>query len=148
MHHRGTEGTKQEENGVEGMKDFHELEVWRRAHELNRFVYALVKTYPGLVEHGLAPPMRRASIAIASNIAEGCGGSGNSGAERWYFNAAMGEASALEYLVLLAYELRLIPYDRTEWFTGMAVEIQRMLLSMLKEKTTESRAPASLTLVQ
>ena len=129
------------------MKDFRKLEVWRRAYVLNRWVYALVRTHPGLVRYGLAPQMRRSSTAIAASIAEACGSyENNSG--RWYFNAALGAMSSLEYLMLLAFDLRLIPDARTDWFIEMAVEIQEMLRATLTEKETERRAAPSLTLVQ
>jgi len=130
------------------MKDFRELEVWRRAHVLNRWVYALVRTHPGLVRYGLAPQMRRSSIAIAANIAEACGAYDNNGG-RWYFNAALGSVASLDYLVFLAFELGLISDDRAEWFTEIAVDIEGMLRALLAEKpTTESRSPASVMLVQ
>src|SRR5208337_4151655 len=92
-----------------GMKDFRTLKVWEQAHMLTQSVYMLMEECPGLVRYGLAPQMRRASTSIAANIAEGCGRSGNDGAEQWYFNAAMGSAASLEYHVLLAHDLALIP---------------------------------------
>jgi four helix bundle protein len=131
------------------MKDFRTLKVWEQAHMLTQSVYMLMEECPGLVRYGLAPQMRRASTSIAANIAEGCGRSGNDGAEQWYFNAAMGSAASLEYHVLLAHDLALIPDDYYEWFHQMTVDIEGMLRSLLtKEKTTASRSPASLTLVQ
>jgi len=130
------------------MKDFRELEVWRRAHVLNRWVYALVGHYPGLVRYGLAAQMRRSSVAIATNIAEACGAFENNGG-RWYFNAALGSVASLECLVFLALEMGLIPDARAQWFTETAVDIRTMLRSSLAEKeTTDDKSPASLTLVQ
>jgi len=129
------------------MKDFKELEVWRRAHELNHWVHALVDSYPSLGRHGLASQMRRASTDIARNIAQGCGSSGNEGAERWYFNAALGAAAALDYLMFLGFEQRLVPPGCAARFLEMKVEIQ-VRLRDAGRKETERRAPASLTLVQ
>jgi four helix bundle protein len=130
------------------MKDFMEVEVWRRAYALNRWVYALVRTHPALARNGLAPQMQRSSTAIAANIAEGCGAYENNGG-RWYFNAALGAMSSLEYLMLLAFDLRLIPDARTDWFIEMSFDIREGLRGLLEEKkTTDSRSPASLTMVQ
>jgi four helix bundle protein len=130
------------------MKDFRKLEVWRRAHALNRWVYALVDSYPGLVRHGLAVEMRQASTEIACNIARGCGSSGNDGAERWYCNVALGALASLDCLMFLAFDLRLIPHGCAERFLAMKVRVQEKLRAMLNEEETEARAPASLTLVQ
>src|SRR5271166_719145 len=112
---------------------------------LNWSVYDLTVECSGLVRAGLAPQMQRESTAIASNIARGCGSSGNDGAQRWHFNNAMGAAASLDYLVYLAFELRLIPADYYEWFHQMAVDIQGMLDSMVTKDKAGERAPASLT---
>ena len=130
------------------MKDFRKVDAWERAYMLNWSVYDLTVECSGLVRAGLAPQMQRESTAIASNIARGCGSSGNDGAQRWHFNNAMGAAASLDYLVYLAFELGLIPDDYYEWFHQMAVDIQGMLRGSLEEKAAEKRAPASLTLVQ
>jgi four helix bundle protein len=131
------------------MKDFKTLEVWERAHMLTQSVYMLVEECPALARYGLAPPMQRASVDIAAKIAEGCGRSGNDGAEQWYFNAAIGSAASLEYYVLLAHDLALIPDDYHEWFNQMAVDIQGMLRGLLAEKKTAASRPAALvTMVQ
>ena len=103
---------------------------------------------PGLVRAGLASQMQRESTAIASNIARGCGSSGNDGAQRWHFINAMGAAASLDYLVYLAFELRLISDDYYESFHQMAVDIQGMLDSMVTKDKAGERSPASLTLVQ
>ena len=130
------------------MKDFMELEVWRRAHTLNLWVHKLVRFYPGLVRQGLASQMQRAGTAIAAHIAEGCGSSGNPGSEKWHLNAALGSASSLDYLVFLAHDLGLIHDARVEWFMETSAEVQTMLCVMLTEQEMEDRAPASLTMVQ
>jgi four helix bundle protein len=128
--------------------NFRKLDVWERAHMLAQSVYSLTDEHPGLVRYGLASQMQHAGADIASNIARGCGSSGNDGAQRWYFNAAMGSAASLEYLVLLTFELGLIPDDEQEWFTTMAVDVQKMLGAMLDEEAVEERASASLAIVQ
>jgi four helix bundle protein len=130
------------------MKDFRKLEVWERAYMLNWSVYDLRWECSGLVRAGVAPQMQRESTAIASNIARGCGSSGNDGAQPWHFNNAMGAAASLDYLVYLAFELGLISDDYYEWFHQMTVDIQGMLRSMMAKETRESRSQASLTLVQ
>jgi four helix bundle protein len=130
------------------MTNFKDLEVWEWAYMLNLSVYDLTRDRPGLARKGLAPQMERAATDIASSIARGCGTWGNAGARRWYFNAAMGSAASLEYLVLLAFALRLIPGFEHEWFTTTVVEIQKLLRAALEEKGMEKSSPASVTLVQ
>jgi four helix bundle protein len=50
---------------------FEKLEVWKLARDLCVYIYKLTTTFPGEEKFGLVSQMRRASISIASNIAEG-----------------------------------------------------------------------------
>lgn len=50
---------------------FEKLEVWKDAKELAKQIYVLTAEYPTEEKFGLTSQLRRASISVASNIAEG-----------------------------------------------------------------------------
>ncbi len=52
---------------------FKELVVWQRSIELSLEIYKLTAAFPSTEQYGLTSQMRRASVSIASNIAEGSG---------------------------------------------------------------------------
>jgi len=52
---------------------FEKLDVWHRAIEFADVVYLLTQRFPGDERFGLTRQMRRASVSVSSNIAEGCG---------------------------------------------------------------------------
>ena len=52
---------------------FEKLEVWHLARTLNRSVYQATKRFPKDELFGLTSQLRRASISVSSNIAEGSG---------------------------------------------------------------------------
>jgi hypothetical protein len=52
---------------------FMDLVVWQRAVELSTEVYRLTSSFPKSELFGLVSQMRRASVSVASNIAEGYG---------------------------------------------------------------------------
>ena len=57
---------------------FQDLTVWQRAMELTECVYRLdSKSFPKEELYGLTSQLRRASISVASNIAEGRGDEAN-----------------------------------------------------------------------
>jgi hypothetical protein len=60
-------------------QSFKELIVWQRAIELTVAIYQLTSGFPDDERFGLTNQMRRASVSIASNIAEGYGGSTTGG---------------------------------------------------------------------
>lgn len=54
-------------------QDYRKLIVWQNAIELTVPVYKLTRPFPKEEIYGLTSQMRRASVSIASNIAEGRG---------------------------------------------------------------------------
>jgi four helix bundle protein len=59
------------------MQDFKNLTVWQAARRFTRSLYQLTADFPASEKFGLKAQMRRASISICSNIAEGCGRRGD-----------------------------------------------------------------------
>ena len=52
---------------------FEDLEVWQEARRLNREISRLAKRFPASEQFALTSQIRRASVSISSNIAEGSG---------------------------------------------------------------------------
>jgi hypothetical protein len=53
------------------VKDFHELKVWQKAHQLTVAVYRITAAFPREELYGLTSQLRRACSSIAANLAEG-----------------------------------------------------------------------------
>jgi four helix bundle protein len=52
---------------------FKDLVVWQRAIQLSLAIYELTSTFPDSERFGLTNQLHRASVSVASNIAEGYG---------------------------------------------------------------------------
>jgi four helix bundle protein len=114
------------------VKDFHELKVWQKAHQLTLAVYQITATFPREELYGLTSQLRRCSSSIPANLAEGCGRSGDAELAR-FCSIAMGSASELQYHLLLAKDLKLIkPKDHVE-LSERAIELKRMLTALLQK---------------
>ena len=74
---------------------FEKLEVWKLSKELCIYIYTITKNFPAEEKFGLCSQMRRASVSISSNIAEGC--SRMSRPEQSHFYT-IGYSSAIELL--------------------------------------------------
>ncbi|MFM7851524.1 MAG: four helix bundle protein, partial [Flammeovirgaceae bacterium] len=55
------------------MQDFKDLIVWKKAHENALAIYNLTKSFPKDEQYGITSQLRRASVSVPTNIAEGCG---------------------------------------------------------------------------
>lgn len=114
------------------MKDFRDLDVWRKAHELTLAVYRVSKAFPKEEMYGLTSQMRRASSSIGTNIAEGCGKRTDADFAR-YIQNAFGSANELEYLLLLAFELQYLKKPDYEELSKNTVEVKKMLAAFLRK---------------
>jgi four helix bundle protein len=86
------------------LKDFRKLKVWEMGHRLTLAVYKATVSFPKAELYGLTSQIRRSSVSIPANIAEGCGRAGDAEFGR-FLQIAMGSASELEYHMLLAHDL-------------------------------------------
>ncbi len=83
------------------MHDYRQLRVYDMAIELTSETYRLTKTLPRSERYGLGQQMNRASVSIASNIAEGAG-RGDSRDFARFLRIARGSACELEAQATMA----------------------------------------------
>lgn len=114
------------------MKDFHELKVWQKAHQLTLSIYQVTTTFPRTEMYGLTSQLRRSCSSIPANLAEGCGRRGDADFGR-FCSIAMGSASELEYHLLLARDLKMIRPEDYEDLTQRATELKRMLTALMQK---------------
>ncbi len=82
-------------------QSFKDLVVWQRSIELTVAIYQLSSTFPDSERFGLSNQMRRASVSVASNIAEGYGRS-TKGEYVLFLGHARGSCSELETQIVIA----------------------------------------------
>lgn len=114
------------------MRNFRDIKAWKKAHELVLSVYEATRTFPPDERYGLITQARRAAASIPANIAEGCGRDGEVELAR-FFQIAMGSASELEYLLLLAHDLKMLGTKQHRSLTMDVVEIKRMLTTFIQK---------------
>ncbi len=81
---------------------FEKLEVWQSARALARLVYSLTDAFPTRERFGLTSQIRRATISIGANIAEGSGKNSDRDFARFLeqaYGSAMEAASLLQVAV-------------------------------------------------
>ena len=119
------------------MKDFRELKVWEKAHQLVIDFYAESQSFPREEIYGLTSQLRRSALSVPSNIAEGCGRDGDADLAR-FLQIAMGSASEMEYQLLLAHDLGYLRQESHDRLSERIREIKRMLASFLHTLRQES----------
>ena len=119
------------------MKDFRTLKVWGKAHTLTLAIYNATEKFPKHELYALTNQIQRAAVSVPTNIAEGCGKDSDAELKR-YFVIAMGSSSELEYLLLLARDLKYLPEDRHQILNRDLTEVRRMLNSFIQKLKTST----------
>ena len=122
------------------MKDFKELRVWSKAHELTVLVYKLTRAFPRDEVYGLTSQVRRSAASVGANIAEGCGRHSDGEMTR-FLQIARGSASETEYHLLLAKELGFLQEADFQVAEQAVVAIQRMLTALDQKVQPQGRKP-------
>ena len=113
------------------MKDFRTLKVWQKAHQFALAVYKATKTFPREELYGLTSQIRRSSMSIPTNIAEGAGRFTDKDFAR-FLQISMGSASEAEYQLLLARDLGFMNDEQYNTLQSQIVEVKKMLASFLR----------------
>jgi four helix bundle protein len=119
------------------MKDFRDLKVWQKAHQLALAIYRATAGFPAEERYGLTSQLRRGAASIASNIAEGCGRSGDADFARC-LQIALGSASEVEYQLVLARDLEILAATTHRRLHEQTTEVKRMLASLIQKLRAES----------
>jgi four helix bundle protein len=117
------------------VQDFRKLKVWQKAHELALAIYRVTAKFPKEELYGLTSQIRRASISIPTNIAEGCGRSTDSEFAR-YLQIAMGSAFETEYELLLSRDLGFLAKEEYSRLDSAIQETKRMIIALYKTLRT------------
>jgi four helix bundle protein len=97
--------------------------VWQKAHRLVLAVYEFTNNFPAREIYGLTAQMRRCSISIAANIAEGFKKRGIADKLR-FLNIAQGSLEECRYYLILSKDLR---YGDTDSLTEISEEVSKLL---------------------
>ena len=108
------------------MRDFRDLKVWQKAHQLALYVYKITASFPNEEVYGIRSQLRRSCISIPTNIAEGCGRSTDKDFAR-FLDIAGGSASETEYLFILSNELGFLSESDHNKSIADISEIKKML---------------------
>jgi len=111
-------------------KKFEEMECWSKARELARRVYEVSGKGMFARDFGLKDQIRRASVSIMSNIAEGHDRSGT-GEFVQFLSNAKGSAAEVRCQLYVASDQGYIDSQEFDELTGLAIETARMIAGLM-----------------
>lgn len=122
------------------LKNYKDLQVWQKSYRQCLDVYKVTRNFPKEEKYGLGSQMRRASISVPSNIAEGYGRK----TTPEYIHSlyiAYGSNCELETHFLLAKDLNFINSRDGEMLQKGVEEIERMLKAFIRSLEKKHLTP-------
>ncbi|MCD6544968.1 MAG: four helix bundle protein [Flavobacteriaceae bacterium] len=116
---------------------FERLEVWKESIELVKMIYGVTKSFPVSEKYGLTSQLRRATVSISSNLAEGTSRISNK--DKAHFTT-LSFSSAMEVLnqILIAKELEFLSEEDYIEIRKKISKITNMLNSLRKSQINGS----------
>lgn len=115
------------------MGSYKNLIAWQKGVELSQAVYQLTAKFPSDERFGLVNQMRRCSVSIPSNIAEGYGrGSDNETVHFLY--VSLGSSNELDTQLTISQRLSFISDEDYEEITCLNNEVNKMIASLIYRK--------------
>jgi four helix bundle protein len=114
-----------------GKQGYQDLVVWQKAMELVTAVYGITRDWPHEEQYWLTSQVRRAAVAIPSNLAEGHGRSGRREFAH-YVSIAYGSLCELETQLLIAERLDYSDAAATESLMKRIADVRRLTNGLLR----------------
>jgi len=114
-----------------------DLKIWIMAKQIAVDVYLLTSNFPSDEKFGLTNQMRRCSVSVASNIAEGSGRNSN-GEFKQFLGIARGSLYELETQLIISQEVGLITELNCNDLLLKIDELNKMIFSFKEKLITKS----------
>ncbi|HAM99564.1 MAG TPA: hypothetical protein DCQ26_13225 [Marinilabiliales bacterium] len=110
---------------------FKNIIAWQKARELVPIIYKLVKKFPDDEKYALVSQIKRATISISSNIAEGSGRNTNADFAH-FFDMSLGSSFELESELIISCDLGFISEQQFNEILIILGEVQKLIIGFQK----------------
>lgn len=114
------------------IKRFEDIRSWKEARELNKIIYSLTNGKSFEKDYGLKDQIRRASVSISSNIAEGFGRNSRKEFARFLYiaNGSCFEVMSQSYI---AFDLNYINQEEFNLIRQKCEYIKHLIIALIQK---------------
>ena len=114
------------------VKDYKDLQIWQKGIEIADKIYSVTDGFPKSELYGLVAQMRKASVSISSNIAEGFVRNYSKEYKQFLY-IALGSSAELETPLILAESLKYVTKKTAESIYENIDHLSRMITTLRKK---------------
>ena len=108
------------------IKHFEELIAWQKARELTKQIYSTTKSGPFSKDFGLRDQIRKASVSIMSNLAEGFERGGRAEFHQFVV-IAKGSCAEVRSQLYVALDAEYVTQEQFEFVMNLGIELSRII---------------------
>ncbi len=113
------------------IKNFYDLNAWLKGHELVLLIYKITNFFPKEERFSLVDQIRRASVSVTSNIAEGFSRQSKKEKIQFYF-MALGSLTEIQSQLFVSKDLSFMDKREFQECFELTVVIQKLLNGLIK----------------
>jgi four helix bundle protein len=123
------------------IEKFEDIDAWRASRDVTKLIYRITLEEPFCRDFALCNQIRRASVSVLSNIAEGFERGGNKEFIQ-FLTIAKGSCGEVRAQLYVALDQRYIDDETFELISGKLIETSRMLAGFIRYlQQSELRGP-------
>ncbi len=121
------------------IQSYRDLEAWKVGMDFAVRIYAVTKQFPRTELYGLTSQLRRASVAVPSNVAEGH----RQGTKAYshFVTMALGSLAEAETQIELARRLSFLTYEDAKEVAELSATLGRILHGLRRALTPNPQSP-------
>lgn len=124
-----------QEESHQTIKDFKDLFAWQKAHRLSLNIYKATDSFPKSEQFGLTNQLRRASVSVASNIAEGFGRR-TKGDRTHFYDMARGSLHEVQAQLLIAKDIGYLSDVQYNELDDKTIEAHKILTELINKTSS------------
>jgi four helix bundle protein len=111
------------------VKTHKDLDAWKLSVDFVVDIYCVTKSFPKDEIYGITNQIRRASVSIPSNIAEGAARASNKEYAH-FLSIALGSTAEVETQLIICKKLGYMPKEKFICLIGKIVKIRKLILGL------------------
>jgi len=120
------------------VKDYRDLEIWKRGISLTEDIYTITKSFPKEEIYCLTSQIRKSAISIPSNIAEGFVRSTNNEYKQFLYYS-LGSCAEATTQMIIASRLKYVTERQANNLVEKLNILSKMIMSLIKKLRTSDK---------
>lgn len=118
--------------------EYKNLGIWKKARVINKTTYSLSRQFPVEERFGLKDQIRRSSVSVVSNIAEGTGFDSDKQLIK-YLYISLGSLCELEPQFYVAFDLDYINKGQLSNILEQTLELKKMTIGLINKIKSDNK---------